>query len=127
MTSTAPVGVAAREICLREDMLCNALKKVLLAADMIVGRHRTCAEMVGEMAYRRRFESVPIKKTEHLGQQALACQRPYGAAHGPSAVSDMRRRQACRSSGRYHEQNEKLNRQHQARQQRGCNSFWSTG
>ena len=56
-------------------LLCNALKKVLLAADMIVGRHRTCAEMVGEMAYRRRFESVPIKKTERLGQQALACQR----------------------------------------------------
>jgi hypothetical protein len=31
--------------------------------------------MVGEMAYRRRFESVPIKKTDRLGQQALACQR----------------------------------------------------
>jgi hypothetical protein len=56
-------------------MLCNALKKVLLAADMIVGRHRSCAEMVGEMAYRQRFEPVPIKKTERLGQQAVACQR----------------------------------------------------
>jgi hypothetical protein len=31
--------------------------------------------MVGEMAYRQRFEPVPIKKTGHLGQHALACQR----------------------------------------------------
>src|SRR5258708_32549571 len=83
-------------------LLCNALKKVLLAAGMIVGRRRTCAEM----AYRRRFESVSIKK-DRAPRPAGACvSTPYGAAHGPSAVSDMRRRQACRSSGKYHEQNE---------------------
>ena len=69
-----PVDVGRRQLDLAEDDVDHPVEELFLVGDVVVERHRACAELVCELAHRQRFEPVARGERDGGSQHALLAQ-----------------------------------------------------